>query len=165
MPLAAIPAVVWGGIAGAGGAVGAAALQQHGQTEAAKTQADASKSAAEAQLEAAQEALTFQKQKYNQTQQALNPYQNMGLGALTALGTGLGVTPGNLPVATIPLGSGGTPIQNQTHSLTGATSGFLTPQDYQATLAVVSPADQAKLAALQSGGSGLASLSSSGVRS
>ena len=99
MPIAAfIPAII-----GAGATVGGAALAAHGQSSAADTQAQAAKDAANTQLEAAREALDFQKQVYNNKQQAVNPYQNMGIGALGALGTGLNIMPGHLPVGTIPI--------------------------------------------------------------
>jgi hypothetical protein len=126
MPLAAIPAVVWGGIAGAAGSVGGAAIAQHGQTEAAKTQADAAKQGSADQLKAAEDALAFQKQQYRNTQIATAPYQNMGAGALAALGSGLGVTPGNIaptPISTAPDRGQGT-----------TTSGLLSPADAQTNL-------------------------------
>ena len=58
-----------------------------------KTQADASKSAAQLQATEAQNALDFQKQQWNTTQQNMNPYLQSGYGALSQLDAGLGVTP------------------------------------------------------------------------
>ncbi len=103
-----------------GGSVIGGAIAAHGANKSAETQAGAAKDSADAQLKAAEEALAFQKQQYNNTQKAINPYQNMGLGALSALGSGLGVTPGNLPVNQI--------APDRQNGVT--TSGFMSPEDF-----------------------------------
>ena len=113
-----IPLIV-GGIS-----AGATAYGAHKASEANQQAADAQSKAATTgsadQLKAAEEALAFQKQQYNNTQKAINPYQNMGLGALSALGSGLGVTPGNLPVNQI--------APDRQNGMT--TSGFMSPEDF-----------------------------------
>jgi hypothetical protein len=130
MPLAAIPAAVWAATATGAATVGAGAIGAHGQTEAAKTQADAAKQGSADQLKAAEEGLAFQKQQYANTLKAVAPYQNMGAGALAALGSGLGVTPGNIAPPPLSLGSAG--IQNPTRNPDGSTSGFVAPGDLAA---------------------------------
>jgi hypothetical protein len=115
-----IPLIV-GGVS-----AGASAYSAHKQSEAnqhaADTQATASEKGTEAQSKAAEQALEFQKQQYRNTQIATAPYQNMGAGALAALGSGLGVTPGNIAPTPIALDR---PV-GQT------TSGFLSPDDFTA---------------------------------
>jgi hypothetical protein len=106
----------------AAGTVGGAAIAAKGNTKAAQTSADASKEGSADQLKAAEEALQFQKEQYNNTQKAINPYQNMGAGALAALGSGLGVTPGNIPLSQIP----------QDRPVGQTSSGFLSPDDFTA---------------------------------
>jgi hypothetical protein len=129
-------------VAAVGGTVGGAAIAAHGQTKAAETQAKAQEGATTAQEKAAADALAFQKQQYNNTQKAINPYQNMGLGALSALGSGLGVTPGNLPVNQIaPDRQVGT-----------TTSGFMSPGDFTQFKGAVDANAQAQ--AQNSGGFG-----------
>jgi hypothetical protein len=114
-----IPAIISGGAA-----IFGAHEASQGQQQAAETQATASEKAAQAQLQAAQEALNFQKQAYNNRQLAVNPYQNMGLGALSSLGAGLGIKPGSLPAGTVPIAN---PV--------GTTvSGVYTPQQRQQIL-------------------------------
>jgi hypothetical protein len=111
-----IPAIISGV-----GTVFGAHEQASGQEKAAQTQSDAAKQASADQLKAAEDALAFQKQQYRNTQIATAPYQNMGAGALAALGSGLGVTPGNIaptPISTAPDRGQGT-----------TTSGLINPAD------------------------------------
>ncbi len=114
-------------VAAVGGTVGGAAIAAHGQSEAAKTAAGAAEQSTNAQEKAAADALAFQKQQYNNTLKATAPYTNMGAGALAALGSGLGVTPGNVAPPPLSLGSAG--IQNPTRNPDGSTSGFVDPAD------------------------------------
>jgi hypothetical protein len=117
-------------VAAVGGTVGGAAIAAHGQTKAADTQAKAQEGATTAQAQATEKALEFQKQQYANTQKAVAPYQNMGAGALAALGSGLGVTPGN--IAPTPISTGSSGIQNPTRNPSGSTSGFVDPADMSA---------------------------------
>ena len=103
-----------------GGSIVGGAIAANANKKAAQTQANAATTGSADQLKAAEEALAFQKQQYNNTQKAINPYQNMGLGALSALGSGLGVTPGNLPVNQI--------APDRQNGVT--TSGFMSPEDF-----------------------------------
>jgi hypothetical protein len=117
-------------VAAVGGTVGGAAIAAHGQTKAAETQAKAQEGATTAQEQATEKALEFQKQQYANTQKAVAPYQNMGAGALAALGSGLGVTPGN--IAPPPISTGSLGIQNPTRNPSGSTSGFIDSADMSA---------------------------------
>jgi hypothetical protein len=105
-----------------GGAVAGKIIESKANQHAADTQATASEKGTEAQSKAAEQALEFQKQQYRNTQIATAPYQNMGAGALAALGSGLGVTPGNIAPTPIALDR---PV-GQT------SSGFLSPDDFTA---------------------------------
>jgi hypothetical protein len=120
-----IPLIV-GGISAGATAYGAHKASE-AQKEAADTQSAAVEKSTDVQAKAAEDALNFQKQTYNARQAAVNPYQNMGAGALAALGSGLGVTPGNLPSGAIPMPSNTGASWMPGMSTTGAKSGFLDP--------------------------------------
>lgn len=86
---------LWRSVAGpaitAGAGLGGAAIQAH-----------AANTAADAQLQANREALDFNKNIFNTRQQYLGPYIGYGQGALSTLGTGLGVSPTNVNLMQVP---------------------------------------------------------------
>jgi hypothetical protein len=83
-------------------------------------QANQNDKATQAELQKAREAQAFLEKKYEQTQNQVAPYVNMGQGALAALGNGLGVTPAN-PAVLQP---------GQSRPVGQTTSGFIPPNDF-----------------------------------
>jgi hypothetical protein len=83
-------------------------------------QANQNDKATQAELQKAREAQAFLEKKYEQTQNQVAPYVNMGQGALAALGNGLGVTPAN-PAVLQP---------GQSRPVGQTTSGFIPPDDF-----------------------------------
>jgi len=82
-------------IAGVGlaGSIGGAAIEGNAAQSAASDQSQAADQAAELQYQASQNALGFQEQEYNQSQQNLQPWLQSGSGALSNLDYMLGITP------------------------------------------------------------------------
>jgi hypothetical protein len=146
---------------GAGSAVGGAAIAAHGQSKAAETQANAAKAASTDQLTAAQQALAFQKEQYANTQKAVAPYQQMGAGALAALGSGLGVTP-NMSIGLQPTQSGPHTVTNQPVTY-DTLNGQSVSTNYTGDV-LGNPNGQTISGVLPSGANSSASLSQSGVR-
>jgi hypothetical protein len=91
MPLAAIPALVWGGIAAGGAAAAEGAISGHAATKAADKQEAAANHAADLNYKASQDALNFTKQQYGDQQANLAPWLQAGKGGLANLQYLLGV--------------------------------------------------------------------------
>jgi hypothetical protein len=113
--------------AGAGGAslwktLAAPAIGAGTQIAGSLIQANQNDKATQAELQKAREAQAFLEKKYEQTQNQVAPYVNMGQGALAALGNGLGVTPAN-PAVLQP---------GQSRPVGQTTSGFIPPNDFSA---------------------------------
>jgi hypothetical protein len=111
--------------AGAGGAslwktLAAPAIGAGTQIAGSLIQANQNDKATQAELQKAREAQAFLEKKYEQTQNQVAPYVNMGQGALAALGNGLGVTPTN-PAVLQP---------GQSRPVGQTTSGFIPPDDF-----------------------------------
>jgi hypothetical protein len=111
--------------AGAGGAslwktLAAPAIGAGAQVAGSLIQANQNDKATQAELQKAREAQAFLEKKYEQTQNQVAPYVNMGQGALAALGNGLGVTPAN-PAVLQP---------GQSRPVGQTTSGFIPPDDF-----------------------------------
>jgi hypothetical protein len=111
--------------AGAGGAslwktLAAPAIGAGTQIAGSLIQANQNDKATQAELQKAREAQAFLEKKYEQTQNQVAPYVNMGQGALAALGNGLGVTPAN-PAVLQP---------GQSRPVGQTTSGFIPPNDF-----------------------------------
>ena len=155
-------------VAEIGTGVGGAAIAAHGQTKAAETNEQATKEATAAQSDAAQKALEFQERTYNARQAQVNPYVNMGAGALAALGSGLGVTPGNLPSGAIPMPNTAAPNWLPGTSPTGAKSGYVDPSAMSAMNGMPQGFDltseQQRIDAQTQAANAAQSLSASGVR-
>ena len=116
MPLAAIPAAIWGGVAAGAGSLGGAALATSGSNNAASTQANAALQAAQLQAGTSQQALNFQKQQYATSQQEMAPWLQSGQSALSNLNYLLGIGPNQaLPPGVGPAGqpTAGQPIAGQ----------------------------------------------------
>jgi hypothetical protein len=112
-------------VAGAGGAslwktLAAPAIGAGAQVAGSLIQANQNDKATQAELQKAREAQAFLEKKYEQTQNQVAPYVNMGQGALAALGNGLGVTPAN-PAVLQP---------GQSRPVGQTTSGFIPPDDF-----------------------------------
>lgn len=88
----ATTAIIAGGI-GAAGSLGAAAIGSGAAQDAASTQASAADKAAQLQYQASQNALGFQQQQFNTTQQNAQPWLQSGTGALSNLNYLMGITP------------------------------------------------------------------------
>jgi hypothetical protein len=129
--------------------------------EIAKTQTSASEAATSAQSQAAQQALAFQKEQYANTQKAVAPYQQMGAGALAALGSGLGVTP-NMSIGLQPTPSGPHTVTNQPVTY-DTLNGQSVSTNYTGDV-LGNPNGQTISGVLPSGANSSASLSQSGVR-
>ena len=110
-----IPALVWAGIATAGGQVASNAIQARGNTKAAQTQSDAATQAANIQAQSDKAALDFAKaqyadqyRNYEQQQANLGPYRDLGYSSLGALAGGLGLpepaAPQSVPNTLMPPG-------------------------------------------------------------
>lgn len=87
---------------GALGSVASGAIGSSAAKDAASQQTDAANRAADLQYKASQDALDFQKQQYNTSQQQLAPWLNTGTGALSQLSYLLGVTPQSTGASATP---------------------------------------------------------------
>jgi hypothetical protein len=80
----------------------AATTESAAATQAAQLQTQAAKQAAALQYQSAQDALNFAKSVYTTKQGQVSPYIGMGQGALSALGSYLGVSPVAQPPVSFP---------------------------------------------------------------
>jgi hypothetical protein len=83
----------------------AAATESAAATQAAQLQTQAAEKAAQLQYQSAQDALNFAKSVYTTKQGQVSPYIGMGQGALSALGSYLGVSPVAQPPVSFPASS------------------------------------------------------------
>lgn len=88
----ATTALIGGGLAAAGG-IGGALISSNAAGQAAGDQSQAAEQAAQLQYQASQNALDFQKQQYNTSQQQAAPFIQSGQGAISNLDYLLGIGP------------------------------------------------------------------------
>jgi len=85
VPLAAIPAIVWAGVAAGAGATAAGALGAHGATSAAQTQAQAAQTAAQRIAQTTPQAIGALQGGYGQAISGYQPYTQAGAAGLGTL--------------------------------------------------------------------------------
>lgn len=113
-------AALIGGLASAGGSVASGIMGSNAASGAAQAQAQAAEQAAQLQYQESQNALDFQKQQFNTTQQNLAPWLQTGSGALSKLAYLTGVSPSQPQAAA----GGPSPAQFPSSVNPGAPSAF-----------------------------------------
>jgi hypothetical protein len=135
---------ILGGV-GLAGSLGGAALASNAAGDAASTQANAADKAAQLQYQASQNALGFQQQQWQQSQQNMAPWLQMGGGALGNLGYLMGITPNTSlglqpqqPHSLLP-GTGSTPVGQIPSGTPAPTSGGGSPIGIRPTAGAQGP--------------------------